>query len=355
MRLYCFHTEHRTGKASSHALTMTVTILYYVLYTLHRDRDWKPLLPSWHFGSCRKGQCFHSKHVLRILSTDGDVLHPQADILFTDTTCLGITPPRANDTPPGKVMFLPPLAVQTPHRWRGSTVQGRTVRYPTGMHSCFRGGSPSRGRPCPWSRVPCIMWDRPITILWNVSYDVQMFYWNAVLVLRFRPTCVCISFLENRRWYSGHSVHGLHALTHWAVRGRVAPHLWVHPGSPGRTSPHRCSRQGRSRRSTRPLGAASWATVPPAWRRKAPSAPRARSMSICELKLCEQTINFVDTQWRIQDLQGGTQPHSGVRQPIIWQNHCQKLHGNERIWTKEDGVSLSPPPPPIWHWFRKIT
>ena len=29
----------------------------------------------------------------------------------------------------------------------------------------------------------------------------------------------------------------------------------------------------------------------------------------------------------------------GARQPIIWQNVCQKLHENERIWT---GASLAP-------------
>ena len=39
---------------------------------------------------------------------------------------------------------------------------------------------------------------------------------------------------------------------------------------------------------------------------------------------------------------GGANPEE-MRQPIVWQNFCQKLHENERIWSERGRVSLVPP------------
>ena len=46
--------------------------------------------------------------------------------------------------------------------------------------------------------------------------------------------------------------------------------------------------------------------------------------------------------------QGAPNPE-GVLKSIILQNFCQKLHENERIWTRRRDTSLEPPR--IRHWF----
>ena len=51
---------------------------------------------------------------------------------------------------------------------------------------------------------------------------------------------------------------------------------------------------------------------------------------------------------------GGRQPLSLGQKPIIWQDFCWKLHGNERNWAERvrlSGISLDPP---ILTWFLTL-
>ena len=63
--------------------------------------------------------------------------------------------------------------------------------------------------------------------------------------------------------------------------------------------------------------------------------------------------------------QGQRQPLSFGQKPIIWQDFCQKLHGNERNWMGAyvPSAPLDPPmtgsysvaPQPYWNYFCRFS